>query len=829
VSVPDPGRLCENLIRAETEEEVVNLLKSAGYWDNPDCWRYYGDNELNWSQAGGQQARADFAFNEKVVNSIDSVLTRLCMEADINPESDQAPRSIREAAARFVESSAGDTLKTTSGRVEDWPRAFRTKVAEQISVFATERDKSFRPCICIADAGEGHTPEAFPKTFVSLGQRNKVGVPFVQGKFCQGGSGVSRYGGENKLQLIVSRRRPSLVGRASVPSGYPTDATDDQWGFTVVRRETGAKMPFLSYLAPLDAAQQPRKGRVLRFSRPTLAIFPQGDDAFQREVESGTLIKLYEYQLKATSNIIRRSGLLAKLDLLLPEPALPFRIHECRSRFHENASKQETTISGLFARLQRSESLESVEPDVIRMHLRGKDIDAKIFAFRPDSSKTYRSDEGIVFTVNGQTHGYIKANFFSRSKVGLQRLAQDLLVVVDCSALDPTELSDLFMSSRDRLADNALAAEIETRLQEELSSHEGLRALKSRRIHEELQEQLGDNKPLEDVLRSVLKRSPALARLFGRGERLSNPFRPEHVRPAEVAPLLRPHPTYFRFANKESGVVLKKVAHLGQKCRLTFVTDAENHYFTRKYDAGKFAFEVLADGGSGLMPDYVGPNLTGGRCSLSFELPENAKVGDRIAYRTTVRDAVTQVEFLNEFEVSVAAAQEARNSPSGSPKPRGEPGGATSDGEGGIAFPEVHWLPQSSASWSRHFRSKEDCLNIVDDGEGEVEGSAHQPNYKFYMNEDNPALQSELKLARANAIVVRKQYEVSAVLFGLALIHDDQTHKRPESETEEENPLYLRVRDITRAVAPFLIPMIQGLGELSADDLDQSDLAGQAA
>ena len=105
--------LCLSLMHAESEAEVIALLKEAGTWDNPAAWRYYGDNELNFAQAGGQQARADFAFNEKVVNSIDSVLTRMAIEAGIAPDGEQAPKNVREAVARLVEGSRGETLKTT--------------------------------------------------------------------------------------------------------------------------------------------------------------------------------------------------------------------------------------------------------------------------------------------------------------------------------------------------------------------------------------------------------------------------------------------------------------------------------------------------------------------------------------------------------------------------------------------------------------------------------------------------------------------------------------------------------------------------------------------
>jgi hypothetical protein len=34
--------LCIALLHSETEDEVIGLLKTAGYWDQPALWRHYG-------------------------------------------------------------------------------------------------------------------------------------------------------------------------------------------------------------------------------------------------------------------------------------------------------------------------------------------------------------------------------------------------------------------------------------------------------------------------------------------------------------------------------------------------------------------------------------------------------------------------------------------------------------------------------------------------------------------------------------------------------------------------------------------------------------------
>jgi hypothetical protein len=841
----DARELCLELISSETEEEVIDLLKAQGYWDDPRYWRYYGDRELNWSQAGGQQARSDFALNEKGVNAIDSLLTLLCLLAGIDPEGPGAPKTIREAVARFVE-RAGPLLRTTAGRVEDWPPSFRRKVAENISIFATEKEgtgRGTRPCVNIADLGEGQTPEAFPLTLVSLGQLNKISIPFVQGKYCQGGTGALRYCGPNRLQLIVSRRHPELVGSPLVSKRYPQDSTDNCWGFTIVRREMAGenqKMGTLTYLAPLDAEANPRKGRVLRFAAPNMPLFPQGDTAYGRRVEHGTLIKLYEYHLKNSGNILRRDGLRPKIDLLLPDPALPIRFHECRPRARgRDANEQTETMSGLFARLRDNQNIEDAAPTSVPIMVRDRQLMARIYAFKPRKSETYRDNEGVIFTVNGQAHGYIKANIFARKSVGLQRLAKDLLVVVDCSSLNPTEIDDLFMSSRDRLdEDNPLSGEIEKRIEQVLREHPGLRELKNKRAQEDVSEQLSNEKPLEDILKQVMKGRPGLSRIFGRGDRLPNAFKPENVKTADVPPLLRPHPTYFRIAGKEQGEELTRKTHLEQGVRIHFVTDADDEYFTRRYDAGIAIFNRVNGDDRIRVTDYIGPNLVRGRCTITFDLPDHAKVGEKLAYEFVVEDQVTQKTFTNKFTLTVVPPQVQRErKPGQRAQSPGKPPGQSQTGEGGIALPDVIWLKSSQQSWSTHFRDKDDCLDIMDDGDGDVLNGVRRPVYKFYLNEENKSLETELKATKRLPQVLKKQFEVAVVLVGLAVIYDHQNArlKLVNDEDSEENPedhdakLAPRVRDYARAVAPILIPMIEGLGQLGIEDIEQSDLVGKAA
>src|SRR5258708_20081366 len=205
----DARKLCDALLLADTEEEVITLLKGAKVWDNPKCWRLYGDSENNFSEAGNQQSRSDAALVEKLVNCIDARLTNECLAMTIDPEGAKAPKTIRQAVAQFVEKHPKPDSEA-AGRVRDWTSEFRSKVGRDITLAATGfRPREGKPCFTISDHGEGQTPDRFPDTLLSLNRSNKLRIPFVQGKFNMGGTGVLKFCGRNNLQLVLSRRNPA--------------------------------------------------------------------------------------------------------------------------------------------------------------------------------------------------------------------------------------------------------------------------------------------------------------------------------------------------------------------------------------------------------------------------------------------------------------------------------------------------------------------------------------------------------------------------------------------------------------------------------------------
>ena len=97
----DIKELCIDLAKSESEKEVVRILSDAKLWDKKSVWVDYDRNPNNFSTIGNQQSSPDTALVEKLINSVDAVLTRECWRRGIKPDSANAPQSISEALKDF--------------------------------------------------------------------------------------------------------------------------------------------------------------------------------------------------------------------------------------------------------------------------------------------------------------------------------------------------------------------------------------------------------------------------------------------------------------------------------------------------------------------------------------------------------------------------------------------------------------------------------------------------------------------------------------------------------------------------------------------------------
>ncbi len=846
-------RFALELLHADSEEEVVKILKDSGFWNSPGMWRLYGDKEGNFAQAGNQQALPEAALVEKLVNCCDARLMCECAIQGIDPESGEAPHSVRDAVAMFFENSRveGDE----GGTLINWPRAKRTEQSRFITVAATgdrpARGRTSRKmCLTIVDQAEGQSAARLPRTILSLNEKNKQRIRFVQGKFNMGGSGALRFCGSMGLQLVISRRHPTLAKREAV-----VDSTVGDWAVTVVRREepsTRSGDPIHSeftYLAPIGCDEHPRRGEVMRFGSDTMPLMPEHDEAYKRDIEWGTAIKLYEYETSVgQSNILLKDGLLFALERLLPEIALPVRLHECRGYEGVKERSFETPLAGLVVRLEdgKGDNLEAGFPLSAQLQVSGMHMTARIYAFKEDRAATYLRDEGVIFTINGQAHGYLPKSMFSRPKaVGLPRLKDSLLVLVDCSNLKATHREDLFMSSRDRLSKKPIRYAVEEEIEELLRSNKELRRLQQERREHDVESKLSEEKPLEEVLSKIFTASPALKALFMRGQRLTRPFANgsgsnnddgNGVRDGDTRFHGKRHPTYFRIPGLGAGEEYRRNCEVGRRCHIEFETDVENGYFDRATDCGIFELEIVESPREVADPSFS-LGLEDGIAHLNMVLPAGIEVGDRIVLQATVRDITLVDPFINIIRLTVHAKQERQPGPPRPSRSRHRSGGGDAPSSQGIKLPPVIEVHENDEHWLRHkFSPTTGCLVISDPV---VIGGKERLEHTFYINMDNVSLKTEMKYAKQDSRLLGAKFKYGNVLLGLAILHDaeragelhaDENQEDGESGVADRDyQVHDTIRRVTAAVSPVLLPIIDQLSGLSDEHLEELSSVGDDA
>ncbi|MGQ0744928.1 MAG: hypothetical protein ACT4OS_11450 [Acidimicrobiales bacterium] len=815
--------LCLALMHADTDAEVVAILADAGYWDDAKNWRYLGDMENNFATVGNQQADAVAAIVEKLVNGVDARLIAASLLAGIDPKADAAPADMRRAVARFFEDRA-DLDSERAGRIAFWPAERTLLEGRLLTLAASGNTPPRQPSLSIADAGEGQTPGSFPSTFMSLAKSNKFRIPFVQGKFNMGGTGALQFCSEpNRLQLIVSRRDPRLLGTSS-------SERDREWGFTVVRREppTGnQRSSVFTYLAPVGA--EARDGDVLSFPAPELPIFPEDDrngrGAYFRTSPHGSLIKLYEYRWQGTTtNIIQaRDGLLRRLDQALPEVALPVRLYESRPSYRGHPGSFSTNLTGLSARLEkdRAEKLEEGFPTGSIIDIDGHQVKIRVFAFKKKEAAAYRtSRNGVIFTINGQTHATLPTDFFTRKSVGMGYLASDLLVVLDCSEIAGLLREDLFMNSRDRLRETKLSERIIGELESILHDDPTLRELRNRRRKEDIDEKLAEDKPLAEALEAILKSNPTLEKLFLRGTSISAPFAREGAGEGEGGDFHgKPWPTYFRLKGKAQDEELIRDARLASRPRVSLVTDAEDAYFVREMDPGEWAVYRTDREPAERLANCRMDGPHSGVALLHVALPDDAATGAELPLEIEVSDPSRVDPFVNRLVLRLKPAEEGGGGGGATGARRRRSGNRGSGRQGdrsGLALPEVTRVREDTWNdYSFHTFTENDALVVVlADGDGD-----HQL-WDFYVNVDNKFLRTVQKESpKEDPRLIETKFVYANVLIGLALLTESAAASSGDGEAHEEVSMERYVGRTTSQLAPIMLPMIDAIGGLSVDDV----------
>ena len=809
--------LCEKLMLADSAGEVKELLTHAGYWNMESVWRPFADLDNNFGSIGNQQSDAVSALVEKLINSIDARLMGLAEVSGVNPEQADCPQDMREAIARFVDGRKAP-FGERDGNIFYWDDSKIRSEAKNISLFATgKKSTDGFPCLTISDTGEGQTPNRFPATFMSLSKNNKIWIPFVQGKFNMGGTGVFQFcngDGNLQIQLVLSRRDPRLLDESA-------SDRDREWGFSVIRRRTkiGMRNPMYEYLAPLN-------GEVLSFGADGMPIFPSDDKdrprAYAKTATYGTMIKLYEYNTKyAKTNLTfggsKGDSLKTKIEEALTESALPIQIVECRTHFASGRDRRsfEDEILGALTQLgnmskeRKATRLEISDPITGIVTLGGSKLPIKVYVFSEEPESDRYNPKGVFFSINGQTHGFEPPSFFTRKKINLSYIKDSLFVVVDCTHMETDIRVDLFMNSRDRMRKGAYSDSLSEELASFLGEEHTLQKLNRKRQQDRIRRSLEDQKPLEDTLRQLVKANPRLAELLPFGIKIPTTIGVRGVGEGGVGDFEgKLNPTFFRFKKNRS--FIERQHPINQSVRLSFETDAVNDYFSRKTSNGTFEIKVETTSGVPVAMDYRVGNLYNGILNvvLLTDTKRN-KVGEEFLYSFTTTDDSSLEPFRNSCKVKLIEAAIPHESGSAGNDSTSNILNGVNGGTKNAGLPNI--TPVAKDDWDTYGFREDSAVQIR---------SNPDSGYDFYYNKDNRDLLYSQRLGKLDPKVLDHQYKIGLMLLGLSII--DASKKPIEDEEErlitEETNIEGLVAEVTKAISPFWLSIVEALGGLKLEE-----------
>ena len=293
---------CMGILRAESERGVEQIIESIPELSNAGNWHPIDGRETNFNVVTNQASTGGKALTELCTNMVDAVLMKYADRQGINATGPNAPKTVIAGVRDLVQLQGARSGILAEVDNEKYLQEFAEKNLVIGVTGGTKQTESL--CFTFVDNGEGQHPQDFEDTFLSLSKGNKTNIPFVQGKYNMGSSGVLTYCGRRWYKLIISRRH---------------DASGE-WGWTLVRRRPGPGMPIAEYFKP---------GRILSFSESVVHPMQLQNSKVDNKVHlgTGTIVKLYNYKMESAANF---RNIRETLNENLVSTVLPFRLMDFR-------------------------------------------------------------------------------------------------------------------------------------------------------------------------------------------------------------------------------------------------------------------------------------------------------------------------------------------------------------------------------------------------------------------------------------------------------------------------------------------------------------------
>ncbi|MDZ7740456.1 MAG: hypothetical protein U5Q03_01520 [Bacteroidota bacterium] len=408
---------------------------------------------------------------------------------------------------------------------------------------------------------------------------------------------------------------------------------------------------------------------------PSFKIERLNLNLFNRPFKTGTIIKLYSYDLPAGSRSVISRDLNQSINEYLFQPALPIFTIDRKYRYPDDR-RLERELFGLKRRLEQDDNryIDDVFSEEFKNELFGAaKVTSYIFKNKIDGKSVketketiqrefFKNNMSVIFSLNGQVHGHYTSEFITRS-LKMNLLKDHLIIHVDCTKMTYEFRKELFMASRDRLKDGEETRELRQYLAKKLGAKNGrLDEIVKRRKDSisvessdtnELLKSFTKNLPLQSDLMKLLNQTFKLdlkrinpKRKIRKKKKKTKEHEEQTFEPQRF-------PSKFIIKAKNDGEHEVAKIPIGGEKTIRFETDVENLYFDRVEEPGELQIGLLdfkpnkstggtQPGNPEQIEDVLNVNTSSpkdGIIKVSFNPKEEVNVGDAIKIKATLKNA----------------------------------------------------------------------------------------------------------------------------------------------------------------------------------------------
>lgn len=796
----DSADLCFAFLRAESEAAVTQIIENDLSTVDGIAWRDIDQRDTNSNTISNQASTGSKALTELCTNMVDAVLMKRAYEHGIRDlQGPDAPQSVTEAVRTLIGFTGDRTGVLAEMDDDDELRKF---AAENLVIGVTGGSRTGDAiCFTFADNGEGQHPHDFERTFLSLSTRNKSDIPFVQGKWNMGGSGVLGYCGLHWYKLIVSRRY---------------DHTGP-WGWTLIRQGSMAGLPVAEYLVIDNAIPSFERDRIF----PVTLRSGEADEDLSRA--SGTIIKLYNYTLEARAST-SFDGIREAINAGLVSTILPFRLYNYRATPLRTGRRamgvDERPLNGMEFQLRRGASSKADEDAQSarghRAHERHHietvshpelgEITITAIVLPRERPPWLRTNIGRIFhAVNGQVQHTQTRGYLSQ-RCRFPGLMDRIVLIVDATKLTTAAHNLVWKSDREHVRETSIGQIYLETVQKTIADSEFLKKLQQEFAAEQIDAEVSTAQ--KSLFESLIDNDPNIAQLLPRGALVRR--RGRRKRQDEQSEWTgKRSPTFLRLPSRQlraDGIDLAA----GAKRRVQLETDVENGWLSRDENPGRIVID-----GTGVEYIEYSASVHDGRVTLGLTLAESRiQPGERIEAVVSMRDDEMPISVECAISLNVVAAR--------LPKPPGtrtrkkpNTGDQGDEMEESLDIPQTKWLTEDG----RTIMGGEPTIRWPD-GYGEQDGgfiaNFADAGKSYQINYDNAHFQSFLQRARTESErrIITTQYQLG-MLVSMMGIEDAYARMEDEGEKERLSDVLAEIQRLSaRASATVVMSIAQTIAAM---------------